>query len=218
MRQHLSLLYGFVLTGLGLLAILFLVDLGDHTQAVSPLTSVGGAPRSPASDPSAASATAAWPQAPRTVVLAMAERYGEPDATSDDSVVWSRRGRWERIVVWREPPVSGRGARRGDFLQQTVSYRVPQDRLKEFSRSGIRVAADPVRGELSARASSEKLNTVALNLADEVLANGMDAGTARRIYERAARLTRAGKSSAYAESLRFQPVPESSGPGGGQGG
>ena len=121
-------------------------------------------------------------------------------------MVWKRRGPWERIVVWREPPASSRGARRGDFLQQAVSYRVPQDRLGELSRSGVRVVADPVRGELSARARSEKLNILALNLADEVLANGMGAGTARRIYERTLRLTRAGKSSAYTESLRFLPA------------
>jgi hypothetical protein len=203
--KHLSLLYGIAVTGLGLMSILFLLDLGDLMRPVPPPASMSDAGLRPAPPMTAAAVIAAWPPIPRLVAQAVSERYGEPDEVGDDSVIWHRKGSWKRIVVWRRSPASVRGARRNDVLQQVIDYRVPQEKLKELARFDQRIVVSTTSGELSSRSESESLNCLALNLANEIITDRRSVDDAQNFYRSAARLSRSGKVSAYMRGLQFQP-------------
>jgi hypothetical protein len=146
-----------------------------------------------------------WPEPSRLLAKAVMEKYGPPDEVADKGILWRDNGPWKRTVVYRSPPDGSPLSSGADVLQQAVGYRVPLAKFGELARFDPRVVADRTRDELSARSDSERLNFLALNLADEIIAGWKDAAEARRAYDGICSLERAGKSSSYAEGLRFTP-------------
>jgi len=107
---------------------------------------------------------------------------------------------WTRIVV-RDAPTG--------FLEQTVSYRVAQDKLPELRRFGRSVSADAEAGELAVRGDSEEFNILCLNLADDIAVGRRTAPQAREFYERTVTETVSGRSSPYLQRLLFEvPAPQ----------
>lgn len=141
-----------------------------------------------------------WSEPSRLLAARTIEQYGPPDAISAGGLGWAWKGPWKRIVVW-----DGAAADAADGgYQQTVAYRVPEDKraaLTDFGR-GVRVSQDG--RELSALSSDEALNFLALNLADEIARGVRSPGEARGFYDRTAQLAAAGKSSPYLWGLRFR--------------
>ena len=93
-------------------------------------------------------------------------------------------------------------AQHSDWLEQTVSYRVPVAKFGELAAFDGSLLADRTRGELTARSDSEAANYVALNLADQIVAGKKTSEEARRIY---AGLIRSGRKTAspYEQGLMF---------------
>jgi hypothetical protein len=183
---------------------MFLVNLGDLTQAVSPPANLIGTTRSPTPDIPAVAVIEAWPQTPRTIAQAECGRYGKPDEITGNYIVWHDKGPWKRVVVWRQSPASVRGAHRSDVLQEVIDYPVPQDRLKELSRFDKRLVVDTISGELSSRSESESLNYLALNLTDEIITNRRSVDNALSFYHNTVRLSRSGKASPYFDRFLFK--------------
>lgn len=90
-----------------------------------------------------------------------------------------------------------------DYLEQTISYRVPADKLADISSFDPNVKVDAVRGEISSRAETEGQNFLALNLADEIVNGKRTASDAKAFFDKTAHLTSAGKSSDYMKGFMF---------------
>lgn len=151
-----------------------------------------------------------WSSVSRLNAAGLIERYGPPDRIESYRLVWSGKGPWKTLAVWDVAPYYDSQAGPDD-LEGTVAYTVPASRrgaLADFGK-GLSVSRDG--RELSARSSSEELNFLALNLADEIARGLKSPAAARDAYEAALRLRAAGKSSPYLGGLLFQPGP--SGPG-----
>jgi hypothetical protein len=84
---------------------------------------------------------------------------------------------------------------------------MPEDRRSELAAFGrdVRVSADGTA--LTSRSDEEALNYLALNLAVAIGRGDLDAAGARKSYERAVDLSKAGKSSALTRELLFPPIP-----------
>lgn len=147
---------------------------------------------------------AGWPEPSRLAAGAMLEKYGPPDALAADGLGWRDKGRWKRIIV-RER--SGPAAPAAGALQQTASYRVPDDARGELAAFGDKVSVSPDGTEISARSNDEPLNFLALNLAVAIGRGDLTASDARNSYRRAVDLSNAGKSSALMKELLFPPIP-----------
>ncbi len=141
----------------------------------------------------------AWQQKPRAMAALMTERYGLPSALGRGIAVWHGRGPWKRIVVHGDSPDS--------YLEQVVAYWAPPDTAVFLDRFGHGLSFDPAREELTVKSGDESLNFLALNLADRVASGKSTAEEARKIYERTASLSAAGKSSPLTETLLFAPHP-----------
>jgi hypothetical protein len=111
---------------------------------------------------------------------------------------------WKRIVVRRDAAVHDFPSRHSDYVEQTISYRVPVDKLGELAAFDGSLIPDRGRGELTSRAESEASNYLALNLADEIVSGKKTVPEARRFLSKQSRLSASGKSSTYAEGLLFQ--------------
>lgn len=137
-----------------------------------------------------------WPTASRIAAEEMIERYGAPDAIDAETASWNDKGSWKRTTIHREGT---------DFLEQTVSYAVPEEKRADLEKMGMMFKVGRADRELSATSSSEEANYLAMNLADEVIREKRTPEDAREFYLQTMKLSRAGKTSPYMQGLMFRP-------------
>ncbi|MFI5362146.1 MAG: hypothetical protein ACHQ49_09275 [Elusimicrobiota bacterium] len=142
-----------------------------------------------------------WPERSRLVVQATIEKYGLPNRMNRYELVWYDNAPWRRTVVHRESWSGFLGSRDGAVVEQTIGYRVPDDKKAALKRFGKRISVDEAAAELTSRAETENMNFLALNLAGEIAGGTRTVKDARDFYAKTVELSKAGKSSAYLEGF-----------------
>jgi hypothetical protein len=193
--------------------------LGLSALFLSPAFGSGGGPRmteAPTGNPEAEpafpeknvpceapeAAIAGWPRAARLTARSMISEYGAPNRCSKDALAWLDNGPWKMTVVNRSGwPLFGIATK--DYVEQTLAYRVPADRVEDLKRFDSRLEVNQL-GRLSVRSESESMNFLALNVANDIVMDKRGVQDARDFYRRAVRLAHAGKSSAYTKGLLFR--------------
>jgi hypothetical protein len=150
----------------------------------------------------------AWPAGARATARAMIAEYGQPDRSTGRELRWTGNGPWAKTIVHRRAWSRFNKERTGDYLEQTVAYRVPETRVDELRRFDDRLEINGRSGQMSAWSSSEALNVLLLNLAHEIVSGRRNARSARSFVEKAVEFSKAGKSSVYMERLLFPPGPK----------
>lgn len=120
-----------------------------------------------------------WPTASREAAADMVARFGKPDDTSNDKLVWKDAGAFKRIMVSREGDAHRFPAPHIDVLTYVIDYKVPPSRFDDLAYFDGSVHADRTKGELSARCDSHAMNIAALNLADDVIRGKRTVAVAR---------------------------------------
>lgn len=144
-----------------------------------------------------------WPEGARATARMMISEYGEPTRFSEGALVWFGNGPWQKTVVYRSAWPHFLGKRDKDYLEQSVAYQVPTEKIDDLKRFDRRLEVNERHGLLSARSESEATNFLALNLADEIVAEKRNADDARDFYRKTETLAKTGKSSAYMAGLLF---------------
>ncbi|MFI5349382.1 MAG: hypothetical protein ACHQ2Z_07555 [Elusimicrobiota bacterium] len=152
-----------------------------------------------------------WPRRSRAVASFMIEKYGEPDGSDSNRLVWYNNGQWRKTVVYRRPPRNIEGSRGDDILEQTISYDVPDDKVAALKSFDVRVKFDRGKGELSSRSENENYNYLALNLADEIVRGKRNPDEAVDDYRKMIRLSESGKNSELLYGFSFPLTVEPSG-------
>jgi hypothetical protein len=163
------------LNAIGLAAALGLFAPGARAQGVQKLIS-------------------GWPDANKKAAQALIEKYGQPDETDPGTLEWHNRGSFKHIVVSGAPRPLG-------MVSHVVSYRVPVD-VGLLRLENCYVVPDKAADELTSVGDSEALNTLCLNVANEII-RGRDVKEARAFQSRTLSLRAAGKSSDYFDKLLF---------------
>lgn len=145
-----------------------------------------------------------WPQASQEAIKSLTSKYGLPDSISEEMVVWNDTAPFKRSVVFREQVNHMFPSQHADILQQTVSYRVPLDKIYLLSKLDGSLLIDRTKGELSSRNEKEEMNILALNLADKIVRGEMTVEDARREYSKNFEAFAAGRGSPMITSLNFQ--------------
>ncbi|HEX4047294.1 MAG TPA: hypothetical protein VH309_05645 [Elusimicrobiota bacterium] len=179
--------------------------------AADPLGALARPENGAADDPAAAASVKtpenvirSWPTLARDIAKTMIDEYGLPDHYDDRALVWINNGPWRRTVVFRSPGPARPGERRDDYLEQTINYDVAPYDVPYLRRLGMGLQVDRARGELSSRSDSERLNFLALNMADQIVKGNWTVADARGVYRTTLRLSKAGKSSPYMRGFLFQ--------------
>lgn len=146
-----------------------------------------------------------WTDPAQLLALRLMEEHGLPDRIELDRLTWQERGGWKRVVVSARTPCR-EGGGPDELLEQAVDYAVPVGAEDGLAALGGRVRVSRDGLELSACSASEKLNRLALNLAVDIAREERDPRDVPLFYDRAARLSAAGKSSPYMERLLFVPA------------
>ena len=143
-----------------------------------------------------------WPLNQRVAARALIDKYGRPAQYDSHALAWFNNGIWKRTVIFRRGPLTGKGRDR-EFLQQTVGYIVPSDKLAALKRFDKRLEVSQTAGEMTFTSDREATNLLALNLADEIVTGKRSVASARAFFMRTSLLAAAGKSSPYRRDLRF---------------
>jgi len=147
--------------------------------------------------------TADWSEDQRTVMNELIEKYGPPDEGTESYLIWHENSPFARTVLSKETDTHNFPMPHEDFLEQTVKLQVPVERYEDVTRLSGSLTADRTRGELSSRCKSEKMNTLALNLAHEVINGERTAEDARHFFAETAHSLERGETVPYVQELRF---------------
>jgi hypothetical protein len=149
------------------------------------------------------SATRLWPLAARMATREIQDKYGRPDVTTNEFLVWKKRGPWEKITVSRTGTLHRFPFEHYDVLEQTLSYRVPIEKLNDIIIFDGSLVIDRTRGTISARCDRESSNILSLNLAHQISIGQLSVKRARFEYGRIIRDKRNGADPVMMRQLAF---------------
>jgi hypothetical protein len=144
-----------------------------------------------------------WPANTRFAALNLISKYGPPDAATDQRLVWNDSGQWNQVIVYREGAPDDFPTTHANFVENTIHYAVSQEKTAQLQKFNSALIVDRAAGTLSVRSNSEEANTLALNLADEVVRGKRTAASARDFMRDTLSKAMAGKSSPYMDRFWF---------------
>ena len=154
----------------------------------------------------------AWPSASKNAASMLIEKYGQPDAAMDRMLVWNDRAPYQKVAVLRDSQQVDFPSSHQVYIEHSVSYKVPADKVASLIQFDQALVIDLVRGTLSSYGDSEKTNVLALNLADEIATGKRTVASAKNFMRSAMDKETSGKSSGYADKLLFTPSGETNVP------
>ncbi|MBC8173060.1 MAG: hypothetical protein H7X71_04055, partial [Chitinophagales bacterium] len=96
-----------------------------------------------------------YPERPRLAIQEMIVKYGAPVEVSSESVVWHNAGPYKRIMVTKKEVPHDFPLPHMDFLEHTVSYNVPTDKVDDLVAFDASMTVNKTAGEMSARCDLE---------------------------------------------------------------
>ena len=144
-----------------------------------------------------------WPQKPHDAVMTVVKKYGQPEIISEHLICWKETGQFKFTKVMdhefpHDFPVS-----HTDFMEQGLSHKVPVDKVGPLAVFDGSVIVDRTTGCLSARCDVEAHNTLALNLAHDVIMGKRTPAEARNHFAMVIMKEMKGQSDPYLEKLLF---------------
>jgi hypothetical protein len=155
---------------------------------------------------------ASWPEKTRRLMAQLITKYGTPAEATERHVAWYGNGPWKKTTVYKEEVPHNFASAHKDVLEQTVSYKVPVDKLAVLVQFNGSLVVNRTRGELSSSADSEELNILALNVADDVVRGDRDVEQARTYYAQLVRAKMIKEPEAELQVLKFKPATNAGDP------
>ena len=147
--------------------------------------------------------TAGWPEASVKAATKTISRFGEPQESTSNLLLWRNVAPFKRITVYRDEVEHKFPMLHKDVIEHVVDYKVPVDKLDELSRFYGSLIYNRTAGELAARSDDEAMNFLALNLAHDIVTGQRMVDDARTEFGKVAMDYMNGNKGAYIESLQF---------------
>lgn len=147
-----------------------------------------------------------WPPRPRLGAEQMIAEYGVPQEVTGDALTWHDKGPYKRITVTKEEDHHDFPLPHTDYMQHTVSYKVPPGKADELAKFDGSLTYDKTRGLMSARCDLEGHNILTLNLANDIITGKKSVEEAREDFSKVVAQDNAGKMPEYTAKLQFEPV------------
>ena len=154
--------------------------------------------------------TSGWAQNHKDAIQKTAAKFGPPTEGTMNCVVWRNVGPFKCIKVEREEVTHKFPVEHVDFLEHTIAYRIPSERVSDVTACDGSLYVDRTGGLLSAKCDTEAHNLLGLNIAHDILSGQKTAQQGREAYQQIVKDEMAGRSHPYLEGLRFQPGSEAS--------
>ncbi len=151
---------------------------------------------------------AGWPTVTLALATTLLEKYGSPDSNTVWAAVWYHNGPWKRTILYKEETQHNFPRPHKDVLEQTVSYRVPAEKIGDLATYDGSLLIDRTRGELTVHCDSEEHNILILNIADDIVKGERTVEEALIYHAQAIRGLETNDPQPYAQKLRFK-IPKS---------
>lgn len=149
-----------------------------------------------------------WPEKPRAAAQKIMEQHGPPSGITSSRLIWAEPNPpWAEIVVYKRTQQHDFPAPHKDFVQHTVYYEVPEDKMDELSSFDGSVIVYRTGGRLAARCHVGGANILTLNLAHDIIVGSKSVQEARRAYASAVKSAMDGTLPVIMQRLDFTPMP-----------
>jgi len=193
--MKMNLKFIFPLAILSLIAIVMYVSKIDPQTAATSLTLV--------TNENLKELTSDWPDNSRKAIDAMKAKYGQPDEMTATLVIWNDKGPWKKTVVYKEEVDHNFPMPHKDVMKQVINYKVPVDKFDEIAMYDGSVTCNRTKGEIAAMCDKEDMNFLALNLANDIIADNKDVKNAREFYARTVVEYMKGNKVPYTQGFQF---------------
>lgn len=149
---------------------------------------------------------ARWANRPRLGAREVMAKYGMPAEATPEMVIWKNAGPYKRVTVWNIETPHDFPLPHVDFMEHTINYTVPQDKIGDLLVFDGSSTINRTTGELSARCDLEGHNVLTLNLDNDIIQGRKNVEQARQAFGEIVQQDVAGKHPAYVEALQFQPM------------
>ena len=146
-----------------------------------------------------------WPDESKEAAKLVLEKYGEPQEATESQLVWHRVGPWKRVVASKAFWKHDFPAPHYDSVESVLDFRVPPEHFSALAEFDGSVVAERTAGEVSARCHDEEANSLALNLAHDIVMGEKTVDEARAYYAKEFLDYRRGLPTPYMDELRFEP-------------
>ena len=153
-----------------------------------------------------------WPEASRMAAEEITAKYGNPDASTEDELIWMNKGIWKKICIDKKETKHSFPIEHTDMMQTTISYKVPIEKMDELGRFDGSVTFDRTQGTMSARCDKEANNFLALNLAYDIITAKKTVAQARLAYANIIKEKMKGENPLYMQKLIFTPQEKAADP------
>lgn len=165
---------------------------------------IGGAPpneKIPQSD--VENIIKSWQEKQEKTAQKIIEKYGLPNEATPSQLIWYNNKPWKKTIIYRDQFQHNFPSPHADFIEQTVNYLIPEDKMDEIAKFNGSISVNRTKGEVSVYGNSEEINFLTLNLADELIRNQLDTGDAREFLVEQSQNLLKGEKNDYLQSLRF---------------
>ena len=146
-----------------------------------------------------------WPDESKEAAKLVLEKYGEPQEATESQLVWHRVGPWKRVVASKAFWKHDFPAPHYDSVESVLDFRVLPEHFSALAEFDGSVVAERTAGEVSARCHDEEANSLALNLAHDIVMGEKTVDEARAYYAKEFLDYRRGLPTPYMDELRFEP-------------
>ena len=146
-----------------------------------------------------------WPKESKEAAQLVIDEYGEPEEVCDSTMTWHKAGSWKRIIAYKDFDKHDFPAPHIDCVETFIDYKVPEEKVSELNVFDGSVVVNRTRGEISARCHDVQANSLALNLAHDVIGGKKTAQEARAYYAHEFLGYRKKEPTPYMDKLLFKP-------------
>lgn len=147
-----------------------------------------------------------WPERPRLGAEQMLAKYGIPQESTTEKLIWHKQGPYKRITVTKSEDHHDFPLPHMDYMEHTIDYKVPAEKADELMKFDGSVTFDKTRGEMSARCDLEGHNILTLNIAHDIVTGKKSAEEARVAFGKNVEDDMGGKYPPYTTGLQFEPT------------
>jgi hypothetical protein len=145
-----------------------------------------------------------WSPGSQILAKEMMAKYGVPGEFTESMLIWKNNGEWKKTILFKDRVRHDFPMPHEDVLEQTINYRVPEEKLDELSKFNGSITASRTNGTLTVRCGNENLNMLSLNLADEIIKSKITVSEARlEFYKNAAAIIK-GRIPESGQCLFFE--------------
>lgn len=146
-----------------------------------------------------------WPKESKEAAQLVIDAYGKPEEVCESTMTWIKPGVWKRIIAYKDFDKHDFPAPHIDCVESFIDYKVPEDKVSDLNMFDGSVVVNRTRGEMSARCHDVQANSLALNLAHDIIGGKKTVQEARAYYAHEFLGYRKKEPTPYMDKLHFKP-------------